>query len=251
MCRSRLGTGGCAHALILPRGAAPRRAASMTEAHSLTLYSYWRSSAAYRVRIALNLKGLAYATVPVHLVRGGGEQRHPEYSALNPQELVPTLVHGDRSISQSLAIIEYLDEIFLPSRLLPGDARGRARVRALAQLVASDIHPLNNLRVLRYFEQAWNVPQSERDEWVRHWIVEGFGALEKLVSENVATGDFCHGDSPGLADCCLVPQVFNARRFGVDMSAFPALVRIDTACAELPAFASAHPARQPDAPEAN
>ncbi len=224
---------------------------AMTGANALTLYSYWRSSAAYRVRIALNLKGLAYSAVPVHLVRDGGEQHGAEYAALNPQELVPTLVHGDRSISQSLAIIEYLDESFLPSRLLPGDARSRARVRALAQLVGSDIHPLNNLRVLRYFEQAWNVPQSERDEWVRHWIVEGFSAMEKLVCRNVATGEFCHGDAPGLADCCLVPQVFNARRFGVDMSAFPTLVRIDGACCELPQFAAAHPARQPDAPEAS
>lgn len=219
------------------------------EAHGLTLYSYWRSSAAYRVRIALNLKGLAYATVPVHLVRDGGEQHRPGYSALNPQELVPTLVHGDRSISQSLAIIEYLEESFPPSPLLPSHARDRARVRALAQLVASDIHPLNNLRVLRYFEQAWSVPQSERDEWVRHWVIEGFGALEKLLSQNVATGEFCHGDIPGLADCCLVPQVFNARRFGVDMGPYPTLVRIDQACQALAPFAAAHPARQPDAPD--
>ncbi len=224
-------------------------AVTITDARALTLYSYWRSSAAYRVRIALNLKGLTYTTVPVHLVREGGEQHLPEYSSLNPQKLVPTLVHGDRAITQSLAIIEYLDESFPPSRLLPGDTRGRARVRGMAQLMASDIHPLNNLRVLRYFEQAWNVPQSERDEWMRHWIVEGFAALERLVSENVATGDFCHGDTPGLADCCLVPQVFNARRFGVDMAAFPALARIDQACCDLPAFATAHPSRQPDAPE--
>ncbi len=223
----------------------------MTEGHVLTLYSYWRSSAAYRVRIALNLKGLAYATVPVHLTRDGGEQHGAGYLALNSQELVPTLVHGDRSITQSLAIIEYLDESFPPSRLLPSDARGRARVRSLAQLVASDIHPLNNLRVLRYFEHAWNVPQSERDEWARHWIVEGFRAMEKLISENVATGEFCHGDTPGMADCCLVPQIFNARRFGVEMAAFPTLGRIDRACGDLPEFAAAHPARQPDAPQAS
>lgn len=223
----------------------------MTAAHVLTLYSYWRSSAAYRVRIALNLKGLAYSMVPVHLTQDGGQQHGAEYSAFNPQELVPTLVHGDRSITQSLAIIEYLDESFPPLPLLPNDARARARVRSLAQLVASDIHPLNNLRVLRYFEQAWNVPQGERDEWIRHWIVEGFTAMEKLLVENVATGDFCHGETPGLADCCLVPQVFSARRFGVEMSAFPTLARIDAACAELPEFAAAHPARQPDAPESS
>ena len=213
----------------------------------LRLYSYWRSSAAYRVRIGLNLKGLAYETLPVHLVRDGGEQHQPDYVALNPQHLVPTLLHGVRVIRQSLAILEYLDEAWPSPRLLPMTARDRARVRGLAQLIASDIHPLNNLRVLRYVEQTWRVQQTERDEWVKHWIVEGFGAMETLLEGDPATGVFCHGQVPGLADCCLIPQVFNARRFGVDMAAFPTILRIEQACLELPAFIEAMPDKQPDA----
>ena len=213
----------------------------------LRLYSYWRSSAAYRVRIGLNLKGLRYETIPVHLVRDGGEQHQAEYAALNPQQLVPTLTHGVRVIRQSLAILEYLDEAWPSPRLLPMTARDRARVRSLAQLVAADIHPLNNLRVMRYFEQTWSVPQSERDEWTKHWIVEGFDAMEALLANDAATGTYCHGQTPGLADCCLVPQVFNARRFGVDMAAFPTIARIEQACLELPAFADARPEKQPDA----
>ena len=213
----------------------------------LRLYSYWRSSAAYRVRIGLNLKGLPYETLPVHLVRVGGEQHQPGYVAMNPQHMVPTLMHGVRVIRQSLAILEYLDEAWPSPRLLPMTARDRARVRGLAQLVASDIHPLNNLRVLRYFEQTWRVPQSERDEWIRHWIVEGFEAMEALLEGDPATGSFCHGQVPGLADCCLVPQVFNARRFGVDLAAFPTILRIEQSCLELPAFREAMPDKQPDA----
>jgi maleylacetoacetate isomerase len=216
-------------------------------AEQLKLYSYWRSSAAYRVRIGLNLKGLAYETVPVHLVRDGGQQHAPDYAAKNPQHMVPTLQHGVRVIRQSLAILEYLDEAWPSPRLLPMTARDRARVRALAQMVACDIHPLNNLRVLQYFEGTWNVPQSERDDWVKHWIVEGFAPMEALLAGDAATGAFCHGQTPGLADCCLVPQVFNARRFGVDMSAFPTIVRIEQACLALPAFDLARPENQPDA----
>lgn len=216
----------------------------------LRLYSYWRSSAAYRVRIGLALKSLPYETLSVHLVRDGGEQHQPGYVAMNPQHMVPTLMHGVRVIRQSLAILEYLDEAWPSPRLLPMTARDRARVRGLAQLVASDIHPLNNLRVLRYFEQTWRVPQSERDEWIRHWIVEGFEAMETLLEGDPATGVFCHGQVPGLADCCLVPQVFNARRFGVDMAAFPTIERIEKACLELPAFLEARPDRQADAQQA-
>jgi maleylacetoacetate isomerase len=215
---------------------------------SLQLYSYWRSSAVYRVRIGLNLKGLAYATMPVHLVRGGGEQHQADYVALNPQHLVPTLVHGTTVVRQSMAILEYLEETWAQPPLLPTGAAARARVRGLAQLVATDIHPLNNLRVLQYFEH-WSVPQPERDDWVRHWIAEGFSAMESLLQADAATGRFCHGDAPGLADCCLVPQVFNARRFGVDMAPFPTLSRIHAACEALPAFQAAHPDRQPDAPD--
>ena len=213
----------------------------------LTLYTYFRSSATYRVRIALHLKGLPYTSVPVHLLRGGGEQHAPAYAQLNPAELVPTLVEGDVALGQSLAIMEYLEERHPAPALLPVDAAGRARVRALAQSIACDIHPLNNLRVMRYLEREWNVPQAERDAWTRHWIMEGFDAFETLLEGHPATGTFCDGFAPTIADCCLVPQLFNARRFDIDLAPFPALLRIDAACAQLPAFQLAHPARQPDA----
>lgn len=216
----------------------------MTE--SLSLYSYWRSSAAYRVRIGLNLKGLAYNIVPVHLVRDGGEQHTPAYANTNPQKLVPVLQHRGQSLRQSLAILEYIDEQWPTPALLPGDAVARQRVRAMAQLVACDVHPLNNLRVLQFLERDWNVPQPERDVWVRHWVVEGFNALEALLQHEQA-GDFCIGSSPTLADCCVVPQVYNARRFGVDMAPYPAIARIERACLALPAFDAARPERQPDA----
>ena len=215
----------------------------------LQLYSYWRSSAAYRVRIGLNLKGLAYDIVPVHLLHDGGQQHSPEFREINPQQLVPVLGHGHRRLGQSLAILEYLDEMWPTPALLPSTARERQRVRALALLVACDIHPLNNLRVLQYFEQEWNVPQPERDEWVRHWITEGLAAAEAMVADHPSTGTYCEGNIPSLADCCLIPQIYNARRFGVDMGRFPALQRIEAACLELPAFDAARPERQPDAPD--
>ena len=215
---------------------------------SLQLYSYWRSSAAYRVRIGLNLKGLAHEIVPVHLLHDGGQQRSDVYRGINPQQLVPVLGHGNRRLSQSLAILEYLDEVWPTPPLLPSTSRGRHRVRALSQLVACEIHPLNNLRVLQYLEQEWSVPQSERDEWVKHWIVRGFDAAEAMLAGHPSTGTYCEGDTPGLADCCLVPQVYNARRFGVDMAAYPTLSRIEAACLSLPAFEAARPERQPDAP---
>lgn len=213
----------------------------------LRLYSYWRSSAAYRVRIGLNLKGLPYETVPVHLLQDGGQQHAPAFREANPQELVPVLQHGERRMRQSLAILEYLDEVWPEPALLPPDARERQRVRALAQLVACDIHPLNNLRVLQHMDREWNVPQSERDAWVRHWIMQGFGAAEALLADNPATGTFCEGNQPTLADCALIPQVYNARRYGVDMAAYPTIVRIEQACLALPAFDAARPERQPDA----
>ncbi|MFT4256127.1 MAG: maleylacetoacetate isomerase [Pseudoxanthomonas sp.] len=213
----------------------------------LRLYSYWRSSAAYRVRIGLNLKGLPHETVPVHLLRDGGQQHAPDYAARNPQQLVPVLLHGGHTLRQSLAILEYLDETWPQPALLPADAAGRARVRALAQLVACDVHPLNNLRVLQYLQREWNTPPPQREAWVRHWIVQGFTAMESLLAGDAATGTFCHGDSPGLADCCLVPQAYNAHRFGVDMAAFPTIARIEAACLALPAFDAASPERQPDA----
>jgi maleylacetoacetate isomerase len=215
---------------------------------SLKLFGYWRSSAAYRVRIALNLKGLAYDTVPVNLIRDGGEQHAPEYAATNPQKLVPVLQHGGRAIRQSLAVIEYLDETWPSPPLLPATARARARARTLAQLIACDIHPLNNLRVLQYLEREWHAPLPERQEWMRHWIHEGFTALETLLADDPSTGTFCEGDLPGIADCCLVPQVYNARRFNIDLGPFPTIVRIDAACLSLPAFDAARPELQPDAP---
>ena len=214
----------------------------------LRLYSYWRSSAAYRVRIGLNLKGLAYEIVPVHLLRDGGEQLTDAFAANNPQKLVPVLQHGQRMFRQSLAILEYVDEVWPSPPLLPATSRERQRVRALAQLVAMDVHPLNNLRVMRYLEREWNVPQAERDSWTRHWILEGFDAMEALLRDHPATGTFCDGFSPTIADCCLVPQVYNARRFGVDMARYPTISAIEQACLELPEFRDAAPDRQPDAP---
>ena len=214
----------------------------------LCLFSYWRSSAAYRVRIGLNLKGLAYDIMPVHLLRDGGEQHSESFREANPQQLVPVLQHGHRMLRQSLAILEYLDEIWPSPPLLPAVARDRQRVRALSQLVACDVHPLNNLRVLQYFEHEWNVPQPERDNWVRHWIADGFAAMESMLHHHPSTGTFCDGDVPTIADCCLVPQVYNARRFGIDLAPYPAMVRIEQACLALPAFDAARPENQPDAP---
>ena len=216
----------------------------------LCLYSYWRSSAAYRVRIGLNLKALAYDIVPVHLVRDGGEQHSESYRATNPQQLVPVLQHGFRTLRQSLAILEYLDEMWPEPALLPATARDRQRVRALAQLVACDIHPLNNLRVLQYFEREWHVPQPERDEWVRHWITEGLAAFEAMLVDHPSTGTFCDGNVPTIADCSLIPQLYNARRFGIDLAAYPTIVGIERACLALEAFDAARPERQPDAPPA-
>ena len=213
----------------------------------LQLYTYWRSSAAYRVRIGLNLKGLAHELVPVHLVRDGGQQHASGYAALNPQQLVPTLRHGEVVLTQSMAILEYLEEVFPQAPLLPATAQGRARVRALAQAVACDIHPLNNLRVMQYFEREWEVAQPRRDEWMRHWTREGFAALETTLASSPETGRYCHGDAPGLADCCLVPQLYNAHRFGVDLAPYPTLARIELACLALPAFDDARPENQPDA----
>lgn len=212
----------------------------------MKLYSYYRSSAAYRVRIALNLKQIPHELAFVHLVRQGGEHRATAYAALNPQRLVPTLQDGDQVLTQSLAIIEYLDETHAGQPLLPGDAVGRARVRAMAQLIACDTHPLNNLRVLRYLQNDLDVDEAARNAWYRHWIEESFTALETLL-QAPATGRFCHGDTPTLADCCLVPQVYNARRFAVDLAAYPTIVRIDAACATVPAFQAAAPQAQADA----
>ncbi|MDR6991835.1 maleylacetoacetate isomerase [Luteimonas sp. 3794] len=216
---------------------------------ALTLHTYWRSSAAYRVRIALHLKGLAFDSVPVHLVQGGGEQRLPSFAVRNPQKLVPTLQHGDAVLTQSLAIIEYLDEVFPDVPLLPRDALLRQRARALAQLVACDIHPLGNLRVLQYLEHALQVPQDARTRWVARWVQDGLEAFEALLVQ-YGQGEFCVGDAPTIADCALLPQLYNARRFGIDLAPYPTIRRIETACAALPAFDAAAPERQADAPPA-
>ncbi len=213
----------------------------------LVLYGYWRSSAVYRVRAALNLKGLDYELRPVHLLRDGGEQHAPDYRQINPQQLIPSLLDGDRVITQSLAIIEYLDEIRPETPLLPADARGRARVRALAMSVACDIHPLGNLRVLQQLESQFDATESQRADWSRHWIATGFDALEVMLADNAATGRFCHGDTPGLADACLVPQVYNALRWKLPLESYPTLRRIHDACDELDAFRHAAPEAQPDA----
>ncbi len=214
----------------------------------MQLYSYFRSSAAYRVRIALNLKGLDYQIKPVHLLADGGQQHHAAYRKLNPAELVPTLVDGDATLTQSLAIIEYLDETYPATPLLPADALGRAHVRALAQAIACDTHPVNNLRVLRYLSRELDVEQEQRDQWYRHWVNLGLQAVEHMLVDSAKTGRFCHGDQPGLADAVLVPQVFNARRLQCDLSSVPNITRIDAACQELEAFWQAAPDNQPDAP---
>jgi len=213
----------------------------------MRLYTYFRSSAAYRVRIALGLKGLAYDAVPVHLVRGGGEHRQPAYLQLNPAGLVPALEDGGEVLGQSLAIIEYLEEVHPRTDLLPQAPLDRARVRAIALAIACDIHPINNLRVLQYLGEVLGAADSQKTDWYRHWVLAGLGAVEALLAGDRRTGDFCHGDVPGLADCCLVPQVFNARRFGCDLSTMPNIVRIAANCETIEAFRLAAPGNQPDA----
>ncbi len=218
---------------------------------SIKLYSYWRSSACYRVRIALNLKQLAYETLPVHLARDGGEQHTAEFNVINPQELIPVLSHGGRLLRQSLAIIEYLDETWDSGQpLLPSVARERQRSRAIAQMIACDIHPLGNLRVQQYLSDQFGVDEQRREDWTRHWIRSGFAALEKVLGDNPSTGTYCEGDMPTMADCCLVPQVYNAKRFGIALKAYPNIERINATCLELPEFEAARPERQPDAPAA-
>ncbi|MFC5581856.1 maleylacetoacetate isomerase [Rhodanobacter terrae] len=219
-------------------------------ATGLVLYSYWRSSAAYRVRIALNLKGLGYETRPVHLLHDGGEQHAEGYRMINPQEMVPCLLDGDRVITQSLAIMEYLDETHPDpeATLLPVDARGRSQVRALAMAVTCDIHPLGNLRVLQQLEAQFGASEEQRAAWSRHWIASGFKAITAMLTDNAATGRYCHGETPTMADACLVPQVYNALRWKLPMDDYPVLLRIYQACNELEAFRLAAPEVQPDAP---
>ncbi|OON62069.1 maleylacetoacetate isomerase [Massilia sp. KIM] len=213
----------------------------------MKLYTYFRSSAAYRVRIALNLKDLPYEAVPVHLLRGGGEHHQDEYRKINPSGLVPAFQDDWITLTQSMAIIEYLEESYPEVPLLPQDAPGRARVRELAQIIGCDIHPINNLRVTSYLVNQLGLPEQAKRDWYRHWVIEGLRSLEAHLARDPGAGPFCHGDRPTIADCYLVPQVFNAQRFDIDISAYPNIARINALCVELPAFKAAHPSQQPDA----
>jgi maleylpyruvate isomerase len=209
----------------------------------MILYGLGLSSASYRVRIALGLKNLPYTSVVKNL--RAGEHRLSDFLRINVQGLVPALALDDGTVlTQSVAIIEYLEQIYPQPPLLPAEPLARARVRALTQSIVSDIHPLDNLRVLRYLEEKLLVDRAARDSWYRHWVEVGFDALERWLVQDADTGRFCHGNSPTLADICLVPQVFNARRFAVDMNAYPRILAIDAVCRELPAFQAAAPENQ-------
>jgi maleylacetoacetate isomerase len=208
------------------------------------LYTYFRSSAAFRVRIALNLKGIAYEPVFVHLAKG--EHRAANYAKVNPQALLPTLELDDGTrLNQSLAIIEYLDETHPAKPLIPRDVLGKARVRSLSYLIASEIHPLNNLRVLQHLKRALSQSEDQVNAWYRHWIADGLGKLEAELASN--KGRFCHGEAPTMADCCLVPQIFNAKRYQSDLAPYPQTMRVFEACMQLEAFDRAQPSKQPDA----
>jgi maleylpyruvate isomerase len=208
------------------------------------LYSYFRSSAAYRVRIALNLKAISYEMIPIHLQKDGGQHRKAEYRAINPLGRVPTLMLADGSLlTQSLAIIEYLNEAYPQPPLLPADPVERARVRAISQIIACDIHPLNNLGTLQYLKRTLGQEQAAIDTWYHHWVLRGFEAIEAMIKP----GPYTFGTQVGLADICLVPQVYNARRLKVPLDAFPKIVAVDAACLALPAFDKARPENQPDA----
>ena len=213
----------------------------------MKLFTYFRSSAAYRVRIALNLKGLGYDAVPVHLLRDGGQHLLDEYRAINPSGLVPTFQDDAITLTQSMAILEYLEEAYPQVPLLPKGAVARAHVRELAQIIACDIHPVNNLRVLKYLVKQLGQDEQAKTDWYRHWVIEGFQSLEAHLARHLDTGTFCYGHTPTIADCFLVPQVFNAQRFDIDVTAYPTISRINDMCVDLPAFKAAHPAQQPDA----
>lgn len=210
----------------------------------MKLYDYFRSSAAYRVRITLNVKGLSAEQVSVHLVRSGGEHKQAFYLAVNPQGLLPALETEQGTVlAQSLAILEYLDEVYPEPALLPSEPIARAQVRALCQMVACEIHPLNNLRILQYLKNPLGHDQDTINTWYAHWVTEGFKALERVIGDD----GYCYGGGLTLADACLVPQIFNAHRFKVDLSAFPKVCRVEAVCGALEAFAKAHPSVQPDA----
>jgi maleylpyruvate isomerase len=211
----------------------------------MKLYTYFRSSAAFRVRIALNLKGLAYEPAFVHLARG--EHRGSDYGTVNPQALVPTLEDAGKRVTQSLAIIEYLEETHPKPPLLPPDPLGRARVRSLSMLIASEIHPINNLRVLQHLKKTLGQNEDGVNAWYRHWIADGLAKFEADLAGGKTTGKFCYGDTPTMADCCLVPQIFNAQRYQCDAAPYPRAMRIFSECMKLDAFDRAQPSKQPDA----
>ena len=213
----------------------------------MKLYSYFRSSAAFRVRIALNLKSVPYEIVPLHLLKGGGEQFSEAYIRTNPASLIPALEHDGQVLTQSLAIIEYLDETHPEPPLLPADPESRAYVRAIALAIACDIHPLNNLRVLRYLVRDLKLPDEKKDAWVRHWIELGLGQVERLVASSGQSGRFALADRVTIADLAIVPQIFNAKRSGCDLAKAPTLNAITDRCMQLDAFARAQPSTQPDA----
>ncbi|TCB67533.1 maleylacetoacetate isomerase [Acinetobacter sp. ANC 4178] len=210
----------------------------------MKLYSYFRSSAAFRVRIALNLKGLSYDTQAVHLLKQGGEQHSAEYAAINPSELVPTLLDQQYVLTQSLSILEYLEEAYPKIALLPQNLQQRAQIRAFAQYIACEIHPLNNLRVLQYLEQTLEVSNSEKTAWYQHWIKLGFRSLEQQLQHS--NGEYCFGEQLSFADCCLIPQVYNAKRFQIDLTEYPKIQSIYTHCMQLAAFQQAAPEQQAD-----
>ena len=213
----------------------------------MQLFNYFRSSASYRVRIACNLRGLPYEYVPIHLNRNGGEQFAADFSALNPQQLVPVLDDSGFRVAQSIATLEYLEEHYPTPALLPSVDVERARVREVVQYIACDIHPLNNLRVLKFLTGTLQLSDEQKKTWISHWLETGLAALESQLDHASTRGAFCFGDSPTLADCCLMPQLFNARRFDVDVDRYPTLREIEKNCESIEAFRLAHPSRQPDA----
>ncbi len=222
----------------------------MQNAAPLQLYSYYRSSCSYRVRLALAFKGLAYQIHPVHLVKNGGEQHLPDYAALNPQEQVPTLIDGDFILTQSMAMLEYLEEKYPAPPMLPQDLQQRAYVRQIAQIMVADIHPLNNLKVLQHLSTDLQVNQAQKTEWYAKWVKTGFAATEKILARSAyRTGKFVCGDQPSLADFCLIPQVYNAVRYDIALDDYPVIKAINDHCLTLDIFDQASPEKQPDTPE--